>query len=73
VKDHKRRILATVCRAAVPPNEADDAAQEALLAIPVSLKSWDATGWPAHANGGRIGVGSYDIVKEARLDDFGGG
>jgi len=42
VKDHKRRILATVCRAGVPPNEADDAAQEALLAIHVSLPRYDA-------------------------------
>lgn len=39
----------------------------------VLVGTWDASAWPDHAKGGRIGLGTYGLKEANRFDDFGGG
>jgi hypothetical protein len=37
------------------------------------IATWDASSWPGHATGGRIGLETSGIAVPAIFDDFGGG
>jgi hypothetical protein len=37
------------------------------------IGTWDASAWPGHDKGGRIGLGTYGLKAANRFDDFGGG
>jgi hypothetical protein len=39
----------------------------------VLIGTWDASAWPDHAKGGRIGLGTYGLMSPNRFDNFGGG
>ncbi|MFS8067819.1 MAG: hypothetical protein ACMG6S_15765 [Byssovorax sp.] len=39
----------------------------------VLVGTWDASMWPDHAKGGRVGLGTYGLMAPNRFDNFGGG